>query len=62
MLPWVYSFFALKCLGYPPEHTAVKKGIEGLEGFIVEDEDNFLLEPATSLVWDTAWTVLALHD
>jgi len=62
MLPWVYSLFALKCLGYQNEHPVVKRGIEGLEGFVIEDEDTFLLEPAISPVWDTAWTVLALHD
>jgi squalene-hopene/tetraprenyl-beta-curcumene cyclase len=62
MLPWVYSLFALKCLGYPLDHPVMKKGIEGLEGFIVEDGDSFLLEPATSPVWDTAWAILALRE
>jgi squalene-hopene/tetraprenyl-beta-curcumene cyclase len=61
MLPWVYSLFALKCLGYQNDHPVVRRGIEGLEGFIVEDEDSFLLEPAVSPVWDTAWAVLALR-
>jgi squalene-hopene/tetraprenyl-beta-curcumene cyclase len=62
MLPWVYSLFALKCLGYPLDHPVMKKGIAGLEGFIVEDGGSFLLEPATSPVWDTAWAVLALRE
>lgn len=62
MLPWVYSLFALKCLGHATDHPVVKKGIEGLEGFIVEDENTFLLEPAVSPVWDTAWAILALHE
>ncbi len=62
MLPWVYSLFALKSLGYSNEHPVIKKGIEGLEGFIVEDEESFLLEPATSPVWDTAWAILALRE
>jgi squalene-hopene/tetraprenyl-beta-curcumene cyclase len=62
MLPWVYSLFALKCLGYPVDHPVMKKGIEGLEGFIMEDGESFLLEPATSPVWDTAWAVLALRE
>jgi squalene-hopene/tetraprenyl-beta-curcumene cyclase len=62
MLPWVYSLFALKCLGYPADHPVVKKGIAGLEGFIIEDDNTFLLEPAVSPVWDTAWAVLALRE
>ncbi len=62
MLPWVYSLFALKSLGYGNDHPAMKKGIEGLEGFVIEDESSFLLEPATSPVWDTAWAVLALTE
>jgi squalene-hopene/tetraprenyl-beta-curcumene cyclase len=62
MLPWVYSLFALKSLNYGLDHPVMKKGVEGLEGFIVEDGDSFLLEPATSPVWDTAWSVLALRQ
>ena len=62
MLPWVYSLFALKCMGYERDHSVVKKGLEGLEKFIVEKTDSFLLEPATSPVWDTAWSVLALRE
>lgn len=62
MLPWVYSLFALKSLGYPLDHPVVAKGMAGLEGFIVEDEHNFLLEPAVSPVWDTAWAVIALRE
>ncbi len=62
MLPWVYSLFALKVLGYDLDHPVMKKGLEGLEGFIVEREDSFLLEPATSPVWDTAWSILSLRE
>jgi len=62
MLPWIYALFALKALGYPDGHPAVKKGLEGLEGFIVEDGRGFRLQPAVSPVWDTAWAIHALRD
>ena len=62
MLPWIYALFALKALGYPDDHPVIKKGIEGLESFIIEDEDGFRLQPAVSPVWDTAWAIIALRD
>jgi squalene-hopene/tetraprenyl-beta-curcumene cyclase len=62
MLPWVYSLIALKDLGYPLDHPVIAKGLAGLEGFIVEDESTFLLQPAVSPVWDTALTTIALSD
>ena len=37
LLPWIYSLAALKCLGYPLSDPAIRCGLAGLEGFIVED-------------------------
>jgi squalene-hopene/tetraprenyl-beta-curcumene cyclase len=63
MLPWVYSLYALKELGYPNDHPAIRKGLEGLEGFVLEDnERGFRLQPAVSPIWDTAWAIIALRD
>ena len=62
MLPWIYSLFALKELGYSGDHPVMKKGVEGLENFIIEDEEGFRLQPAVSPVWDTAWAIIALSD
>ncbi|MFQ6121545.1 MAG: squalene--hopene cyclase [Dehalococcoidales bacterium] len=62
MLPWVYSLIALKCLGYNLDHPVMAKGLRGLEDFIIEDSCTFRLQPATSPVWDTAWTVIALRE
>jgi squalene-hopene/tetraprenyl-beta-curcumene cyclase len=62
MLPWVYSLVALKSLGYPLDHPVMERGMKGLEGFIVEDDATLRLQPATSPVWDTAWSVLALRE
>ncbi|HEX2924491.1 MAG TPA: squalene--hopene cyclase [Chloroflexota bacterium] len=62
MLPWVYSLAALKALGYPMDHPVMVRGLDGLDGFIAEDETTLRLQPATSPVWDTAWSVLALRE
>ncbi len=61
MLPWVYSLMALKSLGYPLTHPVMEKGLKGIEAFIVEDEQTMRLQPATSPVWDTAWSMIALR-
>ncbi len=63
MLPWVYSLYALKELGYQDGHPVMRKGLEGLEGFILEDDERgFRLQPAVSPIWDTAWAIIALRD
>ncbi len=62
MLPWIYSLYALKSLGYGLDHPVIERGLKGLEDFILEDEHTLLLQPAISPVWDTAWTVLALRE
>ncbi|HUB35638.1 MAG TPA: squalene--hopene cyclase [Solirubrobacteraceae bacterium] len=74
--PWVYSLMALHLGGYHPEHPVMRRGLEGLERFMVEDEDDGhgprppgapagasrRLEACQSPVWDTALAVVALAD
>jgi squalene-hopene/tetraprenyl-beta-curcumene cyclase len=71
--PWVYSLMALSLCGYPTEHPVMRRGLEGLDRFMVEDEDDARgvgapagrsrrLEACQSPVWDTALAVLALDD
>jgi squalene-hopene/tetraprenyl-beta-curcumene cyclase len=71
--PWVYSLMALHLNGYPLEHPVMRRGIEGLDRFMVEDCDDPLgvgapmglsrrLEACQSPVWDTALAVVALSD
>ncbi len=62
LLPWVYSLIALKSLGRPAEDPAILKGIRGLDGFFTEEEGGLWLQPATSPVWDTAWSVIGLRE
>jgi squalene-hopene/tetraprenyl-beta-curcumene cyclase len=35
--PWVYSLIALHLLGYPLEHPMMRRGLEGMEGFMIEE-------------------------
>jgi squalene-hopene/tetraprenyl-beta-curcumene cyclase len=60
ILPWIYSLMALKSFGYGPEHPVIVKGMKGLASFLVEDKQNLIMQPATSVVWDTAWGAISL--
>jgi squalene-hopene/tetraprenyl-beta-curcumene cyclase len=71
--PWVYSLMALHLCGYPLDHPVMRRGVEGLDGFMVEDHDDAhgvgapagesrRLEACQSPVWDTALSMIALRD
>jgi squalene-hopene/tetraprenyl-beta-curcumene cyclase len=66
--PWVYSLMALHLGGYPLDHPVMRRGLEGLERFMVEDpgaephSPSRRLEACQSPVWDTALAVVALSD
>jgi squalene-hopene/tetraprenyl-beta-curcumene cyclase len=73
--PWVYSLMALHLGGYSLEHPVMRRGLEGLERFMVEDPGegqsaafgaptvaHRRLEACQSPVWDTALAVVALSD
>ncbi len=71
--PWVYSLMALHLNGYALDHPLMRRGIEGIDGFMVEESGDPLgvgappgpsrrLEACQSPVWDTALTVVALSD
>lgn len=62
MLPWLFSIIALKSIGYKNDHPVIKKGIDGLNDFIVESGNEVILQPATSPIWDTAWAIIALVE
>ena len=56
------SVLALHCLGYANDHPAVKKGLEALANFCIEDNDSLGLQSCVSPVWDTALGLKALAD
>jgi squalene-hopene/tetraprenyl-beta-curcumene cyclase len=71
--PWVYSLMALHLNGYALDHPLMRRGIEGIDSFMVEEHGDPLgigappgpsrrLEACQSPVWDTALTVVALSD
>jgi len=71
--PWVYSLMALSLSGYPLDHPVLRRGLEGLERFTVEDREDSRgvgapagvsrrLEACQSPVWDTAMAIIALGD
>ncbi|OHD76345.1 MAG: squalene--hopene cyclase [Spirochaetes bacterium RBG_16_67_19] len=62
LLPWVYSLIALKSLGRPAQDPVIRKSLLGLESFFIEEKGGLWLQPATSPVWDTAWSVIALRE
>ena len=74
--PWVYSLMALHLAGYPLEHPVIRRGLDGLDRFMVEDRGepggsrppgapagpSRRLEACQSPVWDTALAMVALAD
>jgi squalene-hopene/tetraprenyl-beta-curcumene cyclase len=60
--PWVYSLMALHLQGYPLDHPVMRAGLDGLDGFTIDDDAGRRLEACQSPVWDTALAVIALSD
>ncbi len=56
------SMLALKCLGYSPNDPIVERGLQAIDNFGIETEDNYCVQPCVSPVWDTAWVMRALID
>ena len=54
------TVLALHLLGYPLDSEPVKKGLEAIDRFILEEENTLRVQSCVSPVWDTAWTVYAL--
>ncbi len=60
--PWVYSLMALRLLGFPVDHPAMRAGLEGLDGFAIRDDRGRRFEACQSPVWDTCLSAVALRD
>jgi squalene-hopene/tetraprenyl-beta-curcumene cyclase len=60
--PWVYSLMALHLQGYALDHPVMQAGLDGLEGFTIEDDAGRRIEACQSPVWDTALAAVALAD
>ncbi len=60
--PIVTTIFALRCLGYDPDHPAVRAQLAELEKLEIEEDGALRLQPCFSAVWDTALAVHGLSD
>ncbi|HEY8482692.1 MAG TPA: squalene--hopene cyclase [Spirillospora sp.] len=60
--PWVYSLMALHELGYGVDHPIIRRGLAGLDRFLINDERGRRLEACQSPVWDTVLAMNALAD
>jgi squalene-hopene/tetraprenyl-beta-curcumene cyclase len=60
--PWVYSLMALSVRGYAVDDTPMRKGLDGIEGFLINEGDVRRLEACQSPLWDTALAMIALTD
>lgn len=58
--PWVYSLIALSLMGYGVDHPVMRKGLEGMRRFSLDDRHGWRFLACMSPVWDTAWAVRAL--
>ena len=54
------SLIALHTLGYGAEHPLMVKARRDFEGLMVDDPQDFRIQPCLSPVWDTAITAVAL--
>jgi squalene-hopene/tetraprenyl-beta-curcumene cyclase len=53
---------ALHLEGFPLESGPLRKGLDGLEGFMIYEGDERRMEACQSPVWDTALALVALGD
>ncbi len=56
----VNSLLALVAMGHDLSSDSVRKGLEALERFTIESDDEIVLQSCISPVWDTALTSLAM--
>jgi len=56
------AILSLNALGYPNDHPAIIKGLDGLANFCIETKDELVLQSCISPVWDTALALKALVD
>ena len=56
----INSILALTAMGYPSTSEPVRKGLEALKKFTLENDHELVLQSCISPVWDTALTVLAM--
>lgn len=56
------SMLALRCLDYAADDPIVARGLESIDRFAIETENNYCVQACVSPVWDTAWAMRALIE
>ena len=59
--PWVYSLIALSVEGFSLEHPVMRKGLAGMQRFVIDDTRGWRFQACMSPVWDVAWVIRALR-
>ena len=60
--PWVWSLIALACRGHGPDSPYLRRGLQGWNGFLVDDGDRLRPEACQSPVWDSGLALLGLAE
>ena len=60
--PMVNSVMALRALGYDLDQPALKKGVEGIDSFLIKAGGHTFFQPCISPLWDTALAAKALFE
>jgi squalene-hopene/tetraprenyl-beta-curcumene cyclase len=56
------SLLGLHALGYDVNDPIIVRGLEGIDRFAIETEDEYWVQPCVSPVWDTALAMRGLAD
>jgi squalene-hopene/tetraprenyl-beta-curcumene cyclase len=61
--PWIYAVMALRAEGYPLNHPALAQALDALNAhWSYRHGEGIRIQASESPVWDTALTILAMHD
>jgi len=58
--PWVYSLIALNVEGMGVDQPVMRKGLDGMRRFTMDDDAGWRFLACMSPVWDAAWALRAL--
>ncbi|MGH9760240.1 MAG: squalene--hopene cyclase, partial [Blastocatellia bacterium] len=56
------SMLALHCLGYSNDHPIMRRGLEAMDRFGMDEGSTFHIQPCVSPIWDTALAIIGLID
>jgi squalene-hopene/tetraprenyl-beta-curcumene cyclase len=56
------SMLALHCLGYSNDHPIMRRGLEAMDRFGMDEGASFHIQPCVSPTWDTALAIIGLID